>query len=843
MGALYYCGTENRRNRVRNTLGQPLWHGIDYIEVVAHENPPLLPVYFLHVYFLHDLSTPIQGKTQAPTLLTPDNIRIEGGVRIKGIRAVAPIVQSGKLLSVPLSAVGDSSTYTFRLVVSKDNLEPPEDFDPLLSAVDFIFPQQGPSEFDCPTPFPCLTETLLEPQIDYLTKDYDSFRRLMLDRLSALIPEYGERNPADQQIALVELLAYVGDRLSYYQDAVATEAYLGTARKRISVRRHARLLDYPMHDGRNARAWIAIRVEDCANGQTLPGPDEEKRLPGALFLTKTSVADLILPEERVASALAEGAQPFETMENLIVYRSLNEIPFYTWGEDKLCLPKGTTKAVLECAQELPLNPGRILIFEERIDLTSTDPVARANPNPAHRHAVRLTRVGQKVKTDNLTGRRYVEIEWGTEDALPFPLWIGTVETPDKLGPKAPISVALGNVVLADHGISLPPEEVDGTVPDSGRYRPRLKAGPITQQAHVYALGGAISTLVTIDANRSAQAAMNPDLNHIVPAIKLIEKDLKDHPWLVQRDLLDSNRFDRHFVAEIEDDGGARLRFGDGQHGEPPDAGASFAATYRVGNGRSGNIGPGTIAHVVFRLRDGQLANPLLSSNLQTVYNPLAAQGGLDPEPLDQVRRFAPQAFRRQERAVTAEDYARRAETYPEVQKAVASLRWTGSWHTVFVCIDRQGGLEVDAEFRQAMRRFLERYRLAGHDLEVNGPQSVPLVLELSVTAKPGYYRSTIRLSLLQTFSSRDLPNGQRGFFHPDNFSFGQSVYLSEIYRVALQVAGVESVTVSLQRQSDFSRVAVDDRLSIGPLEIARLDNDPNLPENGIIRFDKWQGGL
>ena len=45
--------------------------------------------------------------------------------------------------------------------------------------------------------------------------------------------------PSDLQVALVELMAYAGDRLSYYQDAVATEAYLGTARKRISVRRHA----------------------------------------------------------------------------------------------------------------------------------------------------------------------------------------------------------------------------------------------------------------------------------------------------------------------------------------------------------------------------------------------------------------------------------------------------------------------------------------------------------------------------------------------------------------------------------------------------------------------------
>ena len=60
-------------------------------------------------------------------------------------------------------------------------------------------------------------------------------------------------------VTLVELLAYVGDYLSYQQDAVATEAYLETARCRVSVRRHTRLMDYFMHNGCNARAWVQLR--------------------------------------------------------------------------------------------------------------------------------------------------------------------------------------------------------------------------------------------------------------------------------------------------------------------------------------------------------------------------------------------------------------------------------------------------------------------------------------------------------------------------------------------------------------------------------------------------------
>src|SRR6185295_756298 len=75
-----------------------------------------------------------------------------------------------------------------------------------------------------------------------------------------------ERHEADLGIALIELLAYAGDELSYYQDAVANEAYLETARQRISVRRHAKLIDYRMHDGASARAFVHLTMDVNTTG-------------------------------------------------------------------------------------------------------------------------------------------------------------------------------------------------------------------------------------------------------------------------------------------------------------------------------------------------------------------------------------------------------------------------------------------------------------------------------------------------------------------------------------------------------------------------------------------------
>ena len=76
------------------------------------------------------------------------------------------------------------------------------------------------------------------------------------------MPDWKETHVPDIGIAVVEVLAYVGDYLSYYQDAVATEAYLDTARQRISVRRHALLVDYQMHEGCNARAWVCLETDE-----------------------------------------------------------------------------------------------------------------------------------------------------------------------------------------------------------------------------------------------------------------------------------------------------------------------------------------------------------------------------------------------------------------------------------------------------------------------------------------------------------------------------------------------------------------------------------------------------
>ena len=249
----------------------------------------------------------------------------------------------------------------------------------------------------------------------------------------------------------------------------------------------------------------------------------------------------------------------------------------------------------------------------------------------------------------------------------------------------------------------------------------------------------------------------------------------------------------------------------------------------------GNIGANTIFHIVTNI-----------NGISKVYNPLAALGGTEPEPIEKVRLDAPQAFRTQQRAVTETDYANVAQLYTGVKKAIATRRWTGSWYTIFITIDREQGLPVDDDekFKEDLRNFLERFRLAGHDLEIEGPQFVPLDIALTVHLFPDYFRSSVKIALLETFSASILPNGELGFFHPDKFTFGQPVYLSQVVTTAMQISGVRSVELTkFQRWGQLPNNELErGQISFGRLEITRVDNNPNAPENGRIVFN-MEGGI
>jgi hypothetical protein len=736
----------------------------------------------------------------------------------------------------------------------------PENFDPRLVEVAFSFKVECPTDFDCKPKRVCREETRPAPDIDYLAKDYSGFRRLMLDRMSRLIPGWRERTPADLGVALVEVLAYAADQLSYWQDAVATEAYLETARRRTSLRRHALLVDYAVHEGCNARAWVQVQVN----------ADAVKLEKGsARFYTKVPTAPpRIEPGSgEDAAALQQTPLVFEPAYNpdkyqppIVLYQAHNEMRFYTWGDRRCCLPKGAVKATL--AGHFPnLAAGDVLIFQEVKGPLTGEP---EDADPTRRHAVRLTWVNfvndSGPLVDTLTNVLITEIAWHSGDAMPFPLCISSV-TDKEHGNRfiEDVSVALGNIVLADHGKTVtgkelgtvpasrlfyPPERDDShcqrkeRVPIPPRFRPRLAQGPLTRVGRVLKAevkeGVATTVPLAFDPEAAANAAMTWDMAQVVAEIRLDSTyQNATERWEPRSTLLESDSTDTHFVVETEHDNTSYLRFGDDTHGKRPDPTTRFTANYRVGNGTVGTVGADSIVHAVTD-----------DARIVAVTNPVAARGGTEPETTEQVRRRAPQAFRRQERAVTPADYAEVTQRLAGVQRAAAALRWTGSWHTVFVTVDREQGLPVEQDdHRKSVAQHLDRYRMAGHDLRIDDPVYVSLEIDMLVCLMPIYFRSEVKKALLEVLGSGMLPDGRRGVFHPDNWNFGQTVYLSPIYAAARSVPGVASVQITrFQRagQDDPESLA-DGFMRLGGLEIPRLENDPNYPEHGVLRLELHGG--
>jgi hypothetical protein len=1089
----YSCCNENRKAAV---LGNPTLNGIDYLEVLDHAAIALLSPR-QQTLLIHCLNP-------VPATLGPANVLITGGESITGITAlwIAPatpapaqanaseaayftaLPDAAKVLVVRTSVAGDFSPYLFRLVNSapqaaEDPFQITEalaGFDPQLAEVQFSFKVECGPSFDCaPQPPDCPPQSPTPPPINYLAKDYGSFRTILLDRLNQLVPSWGGASEADIGVAVAELIAYAGDYLSYQQDAVATEAYLETARSRVSLRRHARLVDYFVHDGCNARAWVQLQV----SMQVLM---DQKKTRFYTFAPGMP-SDLAPGAGNEEAALQAGVIVFEPMQNAVLYPEHNLIDFYTWGETNCCLPKGTTEATL--LGTFPhLQIGDVLVFEEVLGPQTGNP---ADADLRHRCAVRLTQVttqnsqGQLLVDplfENGTGKPIVsasqqptpvtEVQWSTDDALPFPVCLSSTFV-DSNGDKQTltnVTVALGNVVLADQGLTfsgvalgsvpepqlfLPPNPAQNRCNPKApfafpvRFRPLVPDAPLTQAVPLPVSGAPVTpgivqllsigyvalndangyTSMTVQpddpwgwpqyfgvsananllhpANFDLQVVFNPpgaptgvtppvileafpdlsltktDANYAVSQINTYSKllqvpstyapgappatfpaapimltnsgsvdlvdshnvpyltvqatnplswppnfgvltqgnllqpstfnllvvynpqsgavgvqipvvveqfnglslgsivqsfaaasdliqvesfDQEPNPslsafdlmnydaseampsitlsgsyenntslWTPKADLLESGPTDTNCVVEVESNGAAHLRFGDNTNGAFPASGTSFTATYRIGNGASGNVGAESL---VFLAGDPRI---------QSCSNPLPATGGVDPETADQIRRRAPQAFMTQERAIIMPDYVAVAETNPQVKQAVANLRWTGSWYTVFIAAEPECGGNLTPALSKALTRTINHYRLAGEDIQLESSQYIPLEIKLVVCVDPNYFKADVRQSLLQILGSHMLPNGQDGLFDPDSFSFGQTVYLSPIYAAARKVAGVTSITATVFQPQGVPAPSylLQGEIPLGSLQIARMDNDPSYPSHGQLTL-VMQGG-
>ncbi len=821
---IYFCSATNRRALV---LANPALNGIDFLEVVGPTGCG------------KQLALTLLKDARALTL-TRDNFTLIGGTPVQVLSVTPATLDHPFVLTLHLAGPGDFSPYTLALVAGLGISDPLDGFDPQLSTVALSF------KAGCPTPADCLADTCCPapvrtpPDINYLAKDFGGFRQSMLDRISVLVPTWTETHAADLGVAVVETLAYAADHLSYQQDSVSTEAYIGTARSRISLRRHTKLVDYTVGEGCNARTFVLLNLASGMDNIFVPA--------GTTFhIHQPGIPASVRATDILALKLTSSAHPiFASMADSTLFAEQNSMEFYTWSDTNCCLPAGITEATL-LGHKNSLQPGTILLFEEVLGPDTGD---AADANPANRCAVCLISVSTtdyqgRPLIDPLTGQPVTYITWAQADALPFPLCVSaTTDITHGAVPVYGVTVARGNVVAADHGTTITNEALP-SVPAASpappkasgctcgtrsvlrapvpRYHPELASAPITSCPKFEGF------FHQNKGSSSASAFLAPDPKQANPQIGLRSSD--GTSWTPLADLLSSSDTDPVFTIEVERDGTAFLRFGDSQYGQAPATGVDFTATYRVGNGAVGNIGRDTLGHLII---GPQFPSP--PGTIVSVRNPLPASGGVDPEGMNHIVQCAPFSYSTQLRCVTEDDYGASVSAFPGIRKARGTLRWTGSWYTAFVSVDPVA--TITTTLVTEARSSLNLLRMMGTDLSVEAAKLVGLRLVMEICVLPDHFQGDVFEALMKVFIAGDRCNGQPGLLNSANFTFGETVYASPFIAAAQAVEGVRAATLTSFARLDAPIGSPDGlatgSLTMGRLEIPLCDNDPNHLDRGTF---------
>ncbi len=97
-------------------------------------------------------------------------------------------------------------------------------------------------------------------RFNWTGSDYDAIRADLVDKIAAAFPEWTDASPANPGMVLVELMAYVGDLVRYYQDRQVLEALLPTAVERANVVRHLQAIGYALGTASAASADVVFTL-------------------------------------------------------------------------------------------------------------------------------------------------------------------------------------------------------------------------------------------------------------------------------------------------------------------------------------------------------------------------------------------------------------------------------------------------------------------------------------------------------------------------------------------------------------------------------------------------------
>lgn len=245
-------------------------------------------------------------------------------------------------------------------------------------------------------------------------------------------------------------------------------------------------------------------------------------------------------------------------------------------------------------------------------------------------------------------------------------------------------------------------------------------------------------------------------------------------WTAADNFLDATASSRLFRIQMNEDGEVDILFGNGRNGFVPPYGAEVLASCRTGGGIVGNI-------------EANLINTLDRDipSIQGTYNPIATANGLEFEDLDLAREKAPRARRSQGAIILPRDFEDRAMLVPGVRRAIALEKFDAS-NTLDVYLSTMEGVTF-AYVQPQVRAAIDNDETASFQ---------------TVNILPVVYKNYNLAIDVYTYDNIDsntvlfeLDNMLRDYLNPNNFNFGDTVFLSQIVQQCFKARGVRNVVI------------------------------------------------
>jgi hypothetical protein len=271
------------------------------------------------------------------------------------------------------------------------------------------------------------------------------------------------------------------------------------------------------------------------------------------------------------------------------------------------------------------------------------------------------------------------------------------------------------------------------------------------------------------------------------------------PWQQVEDLAVTGRDDTVYCLDSE---AGTVCFGNGIYGRIPEAGRRVrVASMRSGGGSAGNMTAGSLSEISAMGLDGKVVKSKLK-----VLQPLATDGGSDPETLAEAERRIPAWLQHRNRSVTAKDYSDLVLETPGVRVARIEVlprfmpqqrRHNVPGVVSVMVLPHKEMREApnprpDQPFIEKVYTYLNERRPLATELYVIGCEYIPLGISIGISVRDGFGHDQVVHDIKESVK-RYLwslpPDGPLG----EGWPLGKKVQDLELEVAVARVSGVRTV--------------------------------------------------